>query len=146
MMDSRPQDTRGIIKIAVGLDVEGQTAVFTIRQSGSDSCRRAVSDTVGSVPADELIVFREIPQPRRPPALEDNIGDQGPIVVLDHIPQLGRHPCGRNRARVPAPGSLLQVLFMNPLRYLCVPRGALLENSFAVRSYQAFARFNERGQ
>ena len=52
MMYSGPEDSGGVVQIAILLDVDAQTAVFAVGQGGSYGCWGAVSHTFAAAAAD----------------------------------------------------------------------------------------------
>src|SRR5439155_3691496 len=113
MMGGRPQDTRSVVQITVGLDIEGQTAVLPVSQRRAHRGRRAVTNAICAVASNKLIMFGEVPQPGRPPALEHNIRHERPVFILDLVPQLGGQAGRGDRAGVPTPSRFLQGLLLN---------------------------------
>ena len=61
MVRSRPQHTGRVIQVAIVLNVDGQAAIFLVRECSADGSRRAVADAVRSLCSDKLVVLREIP-------------------------------------------------------------------------------------
>jgi hypothetical protein len=70
VMGRGPQNTRGVVQIAVGLNVDGQAAVLAICKSCADRRRSVVADTAGTLAADVVIVLVHVPQTARPPTDE----------------------------------------------------------------------------
>src|SRR2546422_10619150 len=128
-MGAGPKHAGSEVEAAMELIVDRDRPVFFVGKRGAHSGRRTVADPIGSVPADELIMFLEIPEPRRPPALEDNFGYQRPVFILDLVPDFGRHARCGDRAGVPTPRRFLESPFLQALRRFDGPGAALVDDS-----------------
>ena len=76
VMDRRPQHTRGVVQVAVGLNVDRQPAVLPVGERGAHRRRRAIAEGARPLPADILIVLVEVPQSAGPAADESLPGDE----------------------------------------------------------------------
>src|SRR5262249_58194227 len=90
VMRCRPENARRIVQIPVGLDVDGETSIFPVCERGSNGCGSAVSNAIGSVAANELMVFRKVPKPSWPETLKHDVGHQRPVLALNLVPDFGR--------------------------------------------------------
>ena len=63
VMRRGPEHSGRVVQIAVALDVDGQAAMFAIGERRAHGGRCSVADARAALRADELIMFREIPQP-----------------------------------------------------------------------------------
>src|SRR5262245_18218008 len=73
---SSPETSRAHHQITVLLNIDRDPAVFFIRDRRTDSSRRAIADAVSAGTADELIVFIEVPEFKRPILEERQICDK----------------------------------------------------------------------
>ena len=76
VVNRRPENARRIVQIAVGLNVDRESTVPSVGQRGADRRRGAVTHRAGTLPADVLMMFVEIPQATRPAADEPLPRDQ----------------------------------------------------------------------
>src|ERR1700685_4564810 len=103
-MSGGPEHSRGIVQIAIALDIHRQASMLAISQRRPYRGRSAIADAGAALAANVLVMFFEIPQPRRPGALEIVGGYQRPILVLDLSPQFSRKPRRGDGAGIPAYG------------------------------------------
>src|SRR4030095_11918141 len=111
------------------------------------SCvRAALTEPMGTGPADVVIVPGEVPELERPMVHEVRVRDERPVFTLDLIPQLRRQASRRDRAGVPAMRSLLDVEIARVLCGFGEAGTALLEYATPFRRDQFAATFDQRRQ
>src|SRR5690349_435116 len=118
MVGRRPQYARRIVQITVALNVDRDAAVLLIGERRPNRSRRAVTDAICAVAADEMIRLVKIPQAQRPPTDERGIGDKRPVFFLDLIPDFGGEPRRADRAGIPTGGSQVEIAVPVPLVFL----------------------------
>ena len=69
-MRGRPKHARGVVHIAVGLDIDREPAVLSVSERGAHGSGRVVADAAATLTADVVIVLIHVPQPARPAADE----------------------------------------------------------------------------
>src|SRR2546421_11079223 len=112
--------------------MDRRPAVLLVGQRGADRGGRGITDAVSAVAADELMIFGEVPEPRRPAAQRIGVaGDERPVFILDLGPELGGHARGRYRTSIPAPCRLIHALLPHLLRLFRDPVASLLEHATA---------------
>src|SRR6186997_707734 len=143
MVDGRPQHAGRVVQIAIRLNVDRQAAVLLVRERGAHGGWRPVADAVRAVSADELMMLPEVPQPRRPKALEYVARNERPVLPLDLAPDFRRQPGCGDGARVPAPCRFTQGLVVTAPGVPGEARSALVEDSPAIRRNETLARVDE---
>src|SRR5436309_623584 len=138
MVRGGPQDAGSVHQIAVILNADAQAAMFAVSECGTHGRGGAVPDAGRASSAHDAIVLVDIPEPGPIAAYHR------PVLVLDHVPDLGRHARGADGAGVPGVRGGGTGLFKSlgvSRRELFAP---FLECSFAVRGDEALCSVNQR--
>src|SRR5262249_14484169 len=116
--------------------------VLPVGQCGAYGRWGTVTDAVGAMSADEMVVLVEIPQAERPLAHKGYIGNQRPVFVAELVPDLSRQARSAHRSGVPPGRGGVEI----PVAVACplggVPGSALLDGALAIGRDQLPARFD----
>src|ERR1035438_1993748 len=103
-MGCGPQDSGGVVQIAIALDADGQAGVFLIRQGRAYGGGGLIADAGAALGSYIVIGLVEVPQARGPRTDEAIVRNQRPIFVFDLSPEFGRQARAAYRAGVPTDG------------------------------------------
>src|SRR5690348_13728268 len=101
-MDSRPQNPRSVVEIAISLNIDRDSIARFGGERGAYRGRRAISHPAGSLPSQVAVRLVVIPELCVMAARKIAGRGQAPVFVHDQRPELGINARGADRTAIPS--------------------------------------------